>query len=332
MVSPRPSDPMAVHEGRTSGLSLATVTEVLGLATVALPLVGVVIRLIAYRGQSAIPVVVVFSESIPSLAFAAIVVLVTPIGALVMLWIYTTDPWWQFGQFDAAVRAARSSYNEAKRVDAHEDPANAQAAMEKVEADLAAAEAMAEHVYDWVPARARRWASRIEAWRWFPSRPVGGGLLVTFVLVAVWGVLILPFPEGVGDVLTIIVLMRWLRSHPRKDRRVALLDIVPILAIVLAVNGVAIGLNPDPGQPVYVVSSQQAAVPTGWYIQLGDSHDPAYLLTCSGTKVVAVPAGSILSLTYGQKQPQDSSLLHAMQTQHLDGFGLQPQCPGSPPP
>ncbi len=55
------------------------------------------------------------------------------------------------------------------------------------------------------------------------------------------------------------------------------------------VAAIALGLTPSGGQPVYIRSSNQAVIPTGWYGQLIDSPDPLYLLSCSGDKVAAVP-------------------------------------------
>jgi len=116
------------------------------------------------------------------------------------------------------------------------------------------------------------------------------------------------------------------------NRAPALGDILPIVLAIILVSAVALALEPTQGQPVYVVSAQPSAIPTGWYIQLGDSHDPSYLLTCSGSRVIAAPISSVASWTYGApvggRNPQ--TLLSILQTGHVD-LGLRLSCPTAPP-
>jgi hypothetical protein len=65
--------------------------------------------------------------------------------------------------------------------------------------------------------------------------------------------------------------------------------------------------------------------------QLSNSTDPLYLLTCSGSKVVAIPASSVVFWTYGEAH-QGASLLGVLQQGKLPALGLVPDCPSNPPP
>jgi hypothetical protein len=155
------------------------------------------------------------------------------------------------------------------------------------------------------------------------SAVVGGDLVY-------WG-LTSTFPSGLVLAITMGLFYAW-SLHREIQGAISLAVLVPVLIVAMVTNAIAVGLDPGPGQPVYVITSAQSGVPNGWYLLLSDSHDPWYLMTCSGSKLMALPASSVLSLAYGHSDWHPKSLLDVLATGQTDGFGLQPHCPAGPPP
>ena len=106
------------------------------------------------------------------------------------------------------------------------------------------------------------------------------------------------------------------------------------LAAILAGVGsaVVLGLTPSGGQSVYVVASSGAQFQTGWYVQLTDSSDPVYLLSCQGDQVIAAPKDEIALRTYATAPMWNVSVVgHFVSGQPWPPLGLTPTCPVSPP-
>lgn len=165
-----------------------------------------------------------------------------------------------------------------------------------------------------------------------PLHPPTGTRVETALFLVATGLatLVLPFPAQVGAFLPAVLLLTWFDRRRKAGRQPRLSEVVQWLLISLLVTVPAIALGPTAGQPVYIVSAQPSAIPTGWYIQLGDSHDPTYLLTCSGSRVIVAPTSSVLSATYGHVDQPDQNLTLILKTGRID-LGLVPSCPAAPP-
>jgi hypothetical protein len=178
-------------------------------------------------------------------------------------------------------------------------------------------------------------------------------LLVLAVVLAV----ATPFPHVAVSVMVTCVLAAWFlarlgRTASSSNDSAAqplIVDLPPgtqasrsgpstaAVALSALVGGIvavlALGLTPSSGQPVYVVAAPGDALKTGWYIQLTDSSDPVYLLTCSGDEVIAAPKDHILLRTYAAGQLWNVSLLQVVsESKPLPPLGLTPTCPSAPPP
>lgn len=237
---------------------LEVALQALGIATLMLPIAGVVIRAVEYATVPAIPTSIIFSESVGSLSFGGLLTLAIPGLLLLLVW---SRP------MDTPVRPSTR---------------------ERIETAI---------------------------------------LLVVAASLATLG---LPFPAGPGVFLPALALLFWYGRRRLAGQQPNLSEVVLWLVISLLVTVPAIALVPT-SQTVYVVSAEPSAIPTGWYIQLGDSHDPTYLLSCSGSRVIGAPLSSIVSLTYNNDNQPDSSLLHILQTGRIN-LGIQTLCPTAPPP
>ncbi len=354
---------MADPEGRQInssgwfGMSLSTAAQSVGLATLGLPLVGLIVRLIQDGGR-AIPLPAILSESVPGLAWAGVVALVPlPFGlVLVPLSRRSAEAYRQ-----RAERAERllASLEQVKEHGTEVDAALAaveEASARANESQTApeAVEAAVKHLQE-VTLSLEQELSALENKTLAVMPPdqrllarvrlIGGQRMATAVaLPLLYGSLALaaltvgaislldPFPEGIGIALgSILLAWPWRRSLG--SRAITTRELAPYLVATLLISTIAIGLTPTHGRAVYVVTSAASAAPGGWYVQLGDSTNPMYMLTCSGSKTIALPASSIESVTYSSRFDTGDSLLHILQTGHFEGFGLVPLCPsGSPGP
>jgi hypothetical protein len=155
--------------------------------------------------------------------------------------------------------------------------------------------------------------------------------------------LVTPFPHWAAPLFAMCVLGLWYQhrlgvlwwapssANPPSTGVLARWTIVGGLIAVIA-----LGLTPQSGQPVYVVFADPDASRTGWYVQITDSADPMYLLTCSGDQVTAVPKTSTGIKTFGIASMSGASLWDiawdVIQSRPLPHLGLTPTCPASPPP
>jgi hypothetical protein len=144
-------------------------------------------------------------------------------------------------------------------------------------------------------------------------------------------ILVFPFPESIGSTLGVLII-GWpvLRAIPNKA--VTTTQMLPYLAATLLLSTVTIGLGSNPGQAVYVTTTGAGAPPTSWYVRLGDSADPVYLVTCSADRTYMLPSSSIVSVAQFSHTTSWDSLLAILSTGRFQGFGLHPSCPSSPPP
>jgi len=144
--------------------------------------------------------------------------------------------------------------------------------------------------------------------------------------------LLVPFPHVAVPVIVMGVLAAWFLWRLSTTNGPS----TPAVALAVIVGGfiaaMALGLAPSGGQPVYIQSSNQAVIPTGWYVELTDSSDPLYLLSCSGGKVAAVPKDDVLIKTYGAARLSNVSLWDVLGSTPLPHMGLTPACPTVPPP
>jgi hypothetical protein len=148
------------------------------------------------------------------------------------------------------------------------------------------------------------------------------------VLVTPWPYVALSAVAACALGLWFLVIFR--DTAPRALRSPAAVALVVFVGGALVV--LSLGMTPSGGQPIYVVSSKESVLQTGWYIQLADSLDPVYLLTCSGDGVISAPAKDIEISRYGTAQIWNVSLAgHFVTSQPLPRWGLTPACPTSPP-
>ena len=162
--------------------------------------------------------------------------------------------------------------------------------------------------------------------------------------VGIFLALVLPWPYLALGAAVTVALFAWFWQtfvHAAKASSGSLVEVALGVVVGGAIVVVALGLTPTGGQPVYVVGTGDAEFTTGWYIQLTDSTDPVYLLTCSGSEVISVPGGDVKRMSYSPAVVRNVSLLGALMNAlgvdsmptfgRLPGYGLTPTCPTSPP-
>jgi hypothetical protein len=153
------------------------------------------------------------------------------------------------------------------------------------------------------------------------------------VLIATLALAVLtPFPHVAGPVVVMGALAAWFLWRLGKTEGPSVPAIALAVLLGASATAIALGLTPTGGQPVFVQSSNPAVISTGWYIQITDSADPIYLLTCSGDKVVALPKEYIQARTFGNARFWNVSILDIIESRSLPPFGLTPACPASQPP
>jgi hypothetical protein len=191
----------------------------------------------------------------------------------------------------------------------------------------------------WLLALGPFFAAWLAAGRPGPAEKVLTAAFVLGMVVAVFT----PFPHWAAPLFAMCVLglwyqqrlgVLWWRPSAKNPPSTGVLARWTIVGGLIAV--IALGLTPQSGQPVYVVFADPDGARTGWYVQITDSADPMYLLTCSGDQVMAVPKTSTGIKGFGIASMSGASLWDIgwdiLQSRPLPHLGLTPSCPTSPPP
>ena len=147
--------------------------------------------------------------------------------------------------------------------------------------------------------------------------------------------LLTPAPGGIVALVSFMLLLGWCSHRIVKSPRIGFAELAGPVYLALAMSAYGYGATPA-GDPVYVVSLQPSTISTGWYVQLTDSRDPVYLLSCTGTEVIAVPSSAVALTVYNQGQAHGATLWEMIgEVIHLRGpdlkLGISPHCPVSPP-
>jgi hypothetical protein len=342
---------------QTGSVSLATAAQVVGVATIMLPVVGAFVRVVQYLAVPAAPISAAFSESPGSLAISGLAALAPLATAPLMVWTWRRE--WASEQMRAkqsaeidpdlkaidshhkaahkAVRAARKAFD-AAGASAEKDP-NVAALVEKAEAEVGRVDLELAAIKTKMRSSMTR-LHRLLFW----AHSVGGMGLVRVITVAFITVLLsfsvllnaavvllLPFPEGAG-IAGCSLLLTWPIVKASKGESVTTGRLLPYLGLSLLISALTIGWSPTHGHVVYVTTTSPSAVSSGWYVQLGDATEPIYLLTCSGDKTLILPSSSVVSAVYPAQKLSQETLLSELTGGGIH-FGLSPQCTaGAPPP